>query len=71
MTTTIQVTGLTCGHCASAVHDELQEVPGVSGVDVALVAGGTSTVTIESAEPLTTEILQGALAEAGDYTIVG
>ena len=37
---TFAVTGLTCGHCVGAVTDELRALPGVSEVEIDLVAGG-------------------------------
>ncbi|MGN6301896.1 MAG: heavy-metal-associated domain-containing protein [Angustibacter sp.] len=66
-TSTYSVTGMTCGHCASAVTSELTALPGVDQVDVDLVAGGVSTVTVTSAEPLSREQVEVALDEAGDY----
>ena len=45
-TTSYDVTGMTCGHCASAVTSELKSLDGVSDVSVDLVAGGTSSVTV-------------------------
>lgn len=32
MTTTIKITGMTCGHCEQAVSKALSEVPGVTRV---------------------------------------
>lgn len=68
-TQTYQVTGMTCGHCAGAVTEELQELPGVAAVDVDLVAGGTSMVTITSDGPLDEAAVAAALDEAGDYRL--
>lgn len=34
-TTSFSVTGMTCGHCLSAVTDELSSIPGVETVDEA------------------------------------
>jgi len=65
---TLQVDGMTCGHCVSSVTEELTEVPGVSGVEVSLVAGGTSTVTITTTAPVESSALAAAVAEAG-YTL--
>lgn len=62
-----RVTGMTCGHCVSAVTAELTTLPGVTGVSVDLGAGGTSTVTVTSATPLTGDQVAAALDEAGDY----
>lgn len=66
---TYAVTGMTCGHCATAVSGELQEVEGVSTVQVDLVAGGISTVSVASQQALTDEQVRVALAEAGDYEL--
>jgi copper chaperone len=66
---TFQVDGMTCGHCASAVTEELQALDGVTTVDVELVAGGTSTVRVESARELTAAEVSDALDEAGDYRL--
>ncbi len=66
-TTNYPVTGMTCGHCAAAVTEELTALPGVSEVSVDLAAGGTSTVTVTSDAPLNSEQIVGALDEVGDY----
>jgi copper chaperone CopZ len=67
-TTTIGITGMTCGHCVSAVRSELSELPGVETVDVDLVNGGISTATITSSAPLDAASIDGAVTEAG-YTV--
>ncbi|WP_409484381.1 heavy-metal-associated domain-containing protein [Arsenicicoccus dermatophilus] len=69
-TTTITVNGMTCGHCTSAVTSELQEVDGVQDVQIDLVAGGDSPVTITSDGPLDLAAVKAAVDEAG-YTVVG
>ncbi|HEY3978313.1 MAG TPA: heavy-metal-associated domain-containing protein [Streptosporangiaceae bacterium] len=69
-TTTYSVTGMTCEHCANAVTAELSELSGVSGVSVALVADGTSQVTVTSGEPLPGAAVAAALDEAGGYALV-
>lgn len=63
--TTITVTGMTCGHCVSAVTDELAAIDGVREVDVDLVAGGDSPVTITSDGPLDALAVEAAVDEAG------
>ena len=68
-TQTYNVTGMTCGHCAHAVTTELQALDGVSAVDVDLVAGGTSAVTVTSEAPLDEAKVAEALDEAGDYKL--
>ncbi|NYG06986.1 copper chaperone CopZ [Phycicoccus badiiscoriae] len=64
------VDGMTCGHCASAVTQELQALDGVTDVQVSLVAGGTSAVTVDATRELTPAEVAAALDEAGDYTLV-
>jgi copper chaperone len=68
-TTTLQITGMTCGHCVRAVTDELTAQDDVQGVDVELVAGGTSTVTVTSNKPLDGDAVRAAVDEAG-YELV-
>jgi copper chaperone len=66
---TFPVTGMTCAHCSSAVTEELKELPGVTDVDVDLVAGGTSQVTVTSDNPVDEDAVAAALDEAGDYKL--
>ena len=63
------VTGMTCGHCVGAVMSELKEIDGVTDVSVALVAGGTSTVTVTSNRPVSSDDVAAALDEAGNYLL--
>lgn len=55
MATTQQfhATGLTCGHCAAAVTEELTALDGVADVGVEVVVDGTSTVSVTADRPLT------------------
>ncbi|MEU4112703.1 heavy-metal-associated domain-containing protein [Streptomyces sp. NPDC027717] len=55
------VTGMSCGHCAGRVREELTGVPGVSEVDVDVTAG---TVTVQGTE-LDDTLLRAAIVEAG------
>jgi copper chaperone len=71
ISTTYQVTGMTCEHCARAVTEELAVVPGVSAVSVALVPGGESGVTVTSEAPLAEAEVAAALDEAGAYRLAG
>jgi copper chaperone len=64
-TTTLHVTGMTCGHCVNAVTEELSALDGVQQVAVELVAGGTSSVVVTSQAPLATEAIRAAVDEAG------
>ena len=68
-TTSITVSGMTCGHCTSAVTSELLGVDGITAVDIDLVAGGDSPVTITSDAPLDEPAVREAVAEAGDYAV--
>jgi copper chaperone CopZ len=69
-TQSFAVTGLTCGHCASAVTEELKGLDGVRDVSVELVAGGTSTVSVTADQPLAESAVSAALDEAGDYQLI-
>ena len=64
-TSTYRVTGMTCGHCVTAVTDELSALPGVRTVDVELVTGGTSAVRVVSETSLTEDAVRAAVDEAG------
>lgn len=68
-TQTYAVTGMTCGHCEHAVSSELKALDGVTDVYVDLVAGGTSSVTVTSTQPLDGTQVAAALDEAGDYQL--
>ncbi|MUN64859.1 metal transporter [Kocuria sediminis] len=68
-TATYQVEGMTCGHCASSVTEELTTVDGVSEVHIDLVAGGISTVTVTADRALSVEAVRAAVEDAG-YTLV-
>ena len=47
-TSTWTVTGMTCGHCAASVTEEITEIDGVEGVEVDVPTG---QVTVTSAAP--------------------
>jgi copper chaperone CopZ len=66
MQTTINVSGMTCGHCVSAVTMELSLLPSVTEVDVNLESG---QVTITSDAALEQAQLATAIDEAG-YELV-
>jgi copper chaperone CopZ len=68
-TQTFPVTGMTCGHCVGAVTQELEQIPGVSVVNIDLVRGGASSVTISTQTPLAGEQIADALDEAGNYQL--
>ncbi len=56
------VTGMTCEHCVASVTEELEELDGVQGVEVAL-DGGRVLVTSET--PLERERVEAAVTAAG------
>ena len=56
------VAGMTCGHCVSAIQQEVGAIPGVDGVDVDLASGA---VNVTSGRPLSTEEVAAAVDEAG------
>ncbi|MGM7669685.1 heavy-metal-associated domain-containing protein [Microbacterium sp. A93] len=62
----IKINGMTCNHCVASVTEELQELPGVTAVEVKLVAGGTSMATVTTGTgTVAPEDLQAAVEEAG------
>lgn len=58
---TIQIDGMSCGHCVSAVKQALAEVPGVTVEDVSI---GHAVVSYEPAQTSTADITD-ALADVG------
>jgi copper chaperone len=62
MTVTYSVTGMTCGHCAASVTEELSAIAGVTAVEVVLETG---EVTVTSEAPLSAAVVAAAIAEAG------
>ncbi|MGH8879632.1 MAG: heavy-metal-associated domain-containing protein [Stackebrandtia sp.] len=67
VTTTYTVTGMTCGHCATSVTGELNQVAGVETVSVDVSAG---TVTVGSQAALDENDIRAAIDEAG-YQLTG
>jgi len=61
------VTGMTCGHCAQSVTEELERLPEVSSVEVDLAGG---RVTVVSARAIEDGEVRAAVTEAG-YELVG
>ncbi|MDO5753067.1 heavy-metal-associated domain-containing protein [Arthrobacter sp.] len=68
-TITVNVSGMTCGHCVSSVTEELTELKGVEDVSVELNSGGISEITITSTLTLDPAEVSEAVAEAG-YLVV-
>jgi copper chaperone len=70
LSSTFAVEGMTCGHCAQSVTNEITALAGVKSVSVELAPGAASQVTVVSDEPLDTDAVRGAVDEAG-YSLVG
>ena len=66
MKTDYAVAGMTCGHCAAHVTEEIQALTGVRGVTVDWESG---RMVIESDEKIPFDAVVAAVAEAGDYTV--
>ncbi|MGX7825437.1 heavy-metal-associated domain-containing protein [Actinokineospora sp. 24-640] len=60
--TTFTVTGMTCGHCAASVREEVGTIDGVQNIDVDVPTG---RVTVTSGGPLDPERVRAAVEEAG------
>ncbi|MCV7179048.1 heavy-metal-associated domain-containing protein [Mycolicibacterium sphagni] len=68
---TFLVTGLHCQSCVRVVSGALTALPAVSAVEVDLDAEGASTVRVDAAADLSIEQVRDALADEGDYSVVG
>ena len=66
-TAVFTVSGMSCGHCEKSVSQELNALPGVTGVSADAKAG---TVTVSSEAPLDDDAVRAAVDEAG-YQLVG
>ena len=58
---TYDVTGMTCGHCADAVTNEVVAIKGVSGVTVDVEKG----IVVVEGDGFTDEQVRAAVDEAG------
>ncbi|MEU3222355.1 heavy-metal-associated domain-containing protein [Streptomyces sp. NPDC006976] len=67
VTTTYQVTGMTCGHCEGAVSEEISAIEGVTSVKA---VASTGQVTVVSSAALDDEAVRAAVDEAG-YELAG
>ena len=61
-TRTVTVSGMSCGHCATSVREEISEIPGVRAVDVDVASG---SVTIDSDNVVETAAIRTAVEDAG------
>ncbi|MEV6905513.1 cation transporter [Amycolatopsis sp. NPDC051071] len=64
--TTYIVKGMSCGHCASSVTEEVGGISGVSAVNVDVASG---KVTVTSEDALDVQVVDAAVSEAG-YQLV-
>lgn len=67
VTTTYQVTGMSCGHCEDAVAEEISRLDGVSS---AKAVASTGEVTVTATSEPDDEAVRAAVDEAG-YELVG
>ena len=67
-TTTSEYTvrGMTCGHCAGAVTEEVTKIPGVTDVQVDVATG---RVSVAADRPVSADAVTEAVEEAG-YEVV-
>lgn len=63
---TLEITGMTCGHCVGAVSKALR---GLGGVEVESIEVGTATLTFDPSRVSRAQ-LDAAVAEEG-YQVVG
>ena len=61
-TNEFQVTGMSCGHCESAVRGEVAKVAGVEQIDVSAASG---RLIVSASAPLDDAAVLAAVAEAG------
>lgn len=61
-TVTVTVTGMSCGHCATSVREEVSGIPGVTAVDVDLASG---KLVIDTAHEVEADAIKSAVEEAG------
>lgn len=67
-TTEYRVTGMSCGHCESAVRAEVSEIAGVTGVEV---SAATGLLSVTSDAPLDDAAVLAAVDEAGYEAVRG
>ena len=60
-TVSLEITGMTCGHCVAAVDKALKQVQGVSAAKVEI---GRATVTVDP-KVATTDAIVDAVEDAG------
>lgn len=61
------VSGMSCGHCESAISKEVTAIPGVTSVKA---VAQTGMLTVTSEQPVDDAAVRAAVDEAG-YDLVG
>lgn len=61
-TSEYQVSGMSCGHCETAIRGEVGQVPGVDGIDV---NAETGRLVVTSGQPVDDAVILAAVDEAG------
>lgn len=67
MTKKISIEGMSCNHCVNHVKEALEELIGVTNVDVNL---DTKSAVLESSDDINDEDIKSAIDEVG-YEVVG
>lgn len=65
-TTEYQVTGMSCGHCETAIRSEVSGIPDVTGIEV---SAQTGRLAVTADQPVHDAAVIAAVDEAG-YTAV-
>jgi len=65
MQRTIEIKGMTCGHCEGRVTNEILTIPGVTKV---IASAEKATAVIESSSDISDESIEIAVRNAG-YTV--
>ena len=66
MERSVKIEGMSCGHCAAAVREELEKIPGVSAVAVDVQS---KTATFKAGGEVGDDRIAKAVVEAG-YEVV-
>ena len=56
------VSGMSCGHCEAAILGEVNQIPGVHGVEV---SAHTGRLVVTGSAPINARAVLGAIEEAG------
>jgi copper chaperone len=64
-----RLVGLTCGQCVASVTKEIEGIPGITAVEIDLIPGGESRLTLSSDHRPAREQIAVAVTEAG-YQLV-